>query len=161
MVSLINSHTNAISKRWHLLEIGLRFATGLPPGWSGARVQDRCSEVRAKVSRKKCETIQGKFKLERDWLQTHAGIKRYSFTPPGRTHSVCIRCSQYSTVRSRGTGILDEGGLGVRAVRIGRAMRVEELTATQRPFHGGICGRTPATEQRWSAQPLSHPLLPS
>ena len=33
MVSLVSSHTNATSKRWHLWEIDLRFASGLPPGW--------------------------------------------------------------------------------------------------------------------------------
>ena len=33
MVSSVNSHTNATSKRWHLWEIDLRFAPGLPPGW--------------------------------------------------------------------------------------------------------------------------------
>ena len=32
MVSLVNSHTNATSKRWHLWEVDLRFAHGLPPG---------------------------------------------------------------------------------------------------------------------------------
>ena len=33
MVSLVNSHTNATSRRWHLWEIDLRFAPELPPGW--------------------------------------------------------------------------------------------------------------------------------
>ena len=33
MVSLVNSHTNATSIGWHLWEIDLRFAPGLPPGW--------------------------------------------------------------------------------------------------------------------------------
>jgi len=33
MVSLVNSHSNSSSKRWHLWEIDLRFAPGLPPGW--------------------------------------------------------------------------------------------------------------------------------
>ena len=33
IVSLVNSHTNATSKRWHLWEIDLSFAPGLPPGW--------------------------------------------------------------------------------------------------------------------------------
>ena len=32
MVSLVNFHKNATSKRWHLWEIELRFASGLPPG---------------------------------------------------------------------------------------------------------------------------------
>ena len=32
MVSSINSHTNATSIGWHLWEIDLRFAPGLPPG---------------------------------------------------------------------------------------------------------------------------------
>ena len=34
MVSLVNSHTNATRIGWHLFEIDLRFAPGLPPGWS-------------------------------------------------------------------------------------------------------------------------------
>jgi len=34
MVSLVNSHTNATRIGWHLWEIDLRFAPGLPPGWS-------------------------------------------------------------------------------------------------------------------------------
>jgi len=39
MVSLVNSHTNATRIGWHLWEIDLRFAPGLPPGWNvgGAR----------------------------------------------------------------------------------------------------------------------------
>ena len=36
IVSLVNSHTNATSKRWHLWEIELRFAPGLPPEWQEA-----------------------------------------------------------------------------------------------------------------------------
>jgi len=34
MVSLVNSHTNATRIGWHLWEINLRFAPGLPPGWT-------------------------------------------------------------------------------------------------------------------------------
>ena len=34
MVSSVNSHTNATRIGWHLWEIDLRFAHGLPPGWS-------------------------------------------------------------------------------------------------------------------------------
>ena len=33
MVSLVSSHTNATRIGWHLGEIDLRFAPGLPPGW--------------------------------------------------------------------------------------------------------------------------------
>ena len=33
MVSSVNSHTNATRIGWHLWEIDLRFAPGLPPGW--------------------------------------------------------------------------------------------------------------------------------
>ena len=33
MVSLVNTHTNATRIGWHLWEIDLRFAPGLPPGW--------------------------------------------------------------------------------------------------------------------------------
>ena len=33
MVSLVNPHSNATSRRWHLWEIDLRFSPGLPPGW--------------------------------------------------------------------------------------------------------------------------------
>jgi len=33
MVSLVNSHTNAISKMWHLWEIDLRFVLNSTPGW--------------------------------------------------------------------------------------------------------------------------------
>ena len=33
IVSLVNSHTNAARIRWHLWEIDLRFAPGLPQGW--------------------------------------------------------------------------------------------------------------------------------
>ena len=36
MVSSVNSHTNATRIGWHLWEIDLRFATGLPPGWVGS-----------------------------------------------------------------------------------------------------------------------------
>ena len=33
MVSSVNSHANAARIGWHLWEIDLRFAPGLPPGW--------------------------------------------------------------------------------------------------------------------------------
>ena len=33
MISLVNSHTNSTRIGWHLWEIDLRFAPGLPPGW--------------------------------------------------------------------------------------------------------------------------------
>ena len=33
MVSLVNSHSNATSRRKHLLDVDLGFASGLPPGW--------------------------------------------------------------------------------------------------------------------------------
>ena len=33
MVSLVNSHTNATSKRWHLWEIDFRFALNSTPVW--------------------------------------------------------------------------------------------------------------------------------
>ena len=35
MISLINSHKNVTLKRWHLLEIDLRFALNSTPGWGG------------------------------------------------------------------------------------------------------------------------------
>jgi len=34
MVSLVITHTNATRIGWHLWEIDLRFAPGLPPGWT-------------------------------------------------------------------------------------------------------------------------------
>ena len=34
MVSQVNSHTNATRIGWYLWEMNLRFAHGLPPGWS-------------------------------------------------------------------------------------------------------------------------------
>ena len=37
MVSLVNSHTNATSKRGHLWEIHWRFALNSTPGWRGRR----------------------------------------------------------------------------------------------------------------------------
>jgi len=45
MVSLANSHTHATRIGWHLWEIDLRFAHGLPPGWfaCGARGPDALS----------------------------------------------------------------------------------------------------------------------
>ena len=39
IVALVNSHTNATRIGWHLWEIDLRFAPGLPPGWLCALVQ--------------------------------------------------------------------------------------------------------------------------
>jgi len=36
MVSFVNSHTNSTRIGWHLWEIDLIFAPGLPPGWCGA-----------------------------------------------------------------------------------------------------------------------------
>ena len=53
MVSLVNSHTNAVSKRWHLWEIDLRFALNSTPGWCGdppmclATMQGSCARKKA------------------------------------------------------------------------------------------------------------------
>ena len=33
MVSVVNSHSNAASKRWHLWDIDLRFTLNSTPGW--------------------------------------------------------------------------------------------------------------------------------
>jgi len=40
MVPLVNSHTNATRIGWHLWEIDLRFAPGLPAGWGPERDLD-------------------------------------------------------------------------------------------------------------------------
>ena len=37
MISLVDSHTNATSKTWHLWEIDLRFALNSTPGWGRCR----------------------------------------------------------------------------------------------------------------------------
>ena len=37
MVLLVNSNTNATSKKWHLWEIDLKFALNSTPGWLEAR----------------------------------------------------------------------------------------------------------------------------
>jgi len=50
MVSSVNSHTNATRIGWHLWEIDLRFASGLPPGWRSANPCPQIS-VRYKVGR--------------------------------------------------------------------------------------------------------------
>jgi len=44
MVYLVNSHTNATSQRQHLLEIDLRVAPGLPPGWHPNSTPRPCRE---------------------------------------------------------------------------------------------------------------------
>ena len=43
MVSVVNSHTNTTSKRWHLWEIDLRFALNPTPGWLKARLSPEFS----------------------------------------------------------------------------------------------------------------------
>ena len=43
MVSLDNSHSNATSWRWHLWEVDLEFALGLPPGWLPISMQGDAS----------------------------------------------------------------------------------------------------------------------
>ena len=49
MVPLVNSHSNATSRRWHLWEIDLRFAPGLPPerrgGEGGGENPSKCSRI--------------------------------------------------------------------------------------------------------------------
>ena len=45
MVSSVNSHTNATRIGWHLWEIYLRFAPGLPPGWIRRSTRVRQSQV--------------------------------------------------------------------------------------------------------------------
>ena len=51
IVSLVNSHPNAASKRWHLWEIDLRFALN-----SGSQVADSKESVRAAETREKTVT---------------------------------------------------------------------------------------------------------
>jgi len=58
MVSLVNSHKNATRIWWHLLEIVLGFAPGLPPGWKGTHLnsidvlsgKERCAVQRVRPS---------------------------------------------------------------------------------------------------------------
>jgi len=45
MVSLVNSHTNATRIGWHLWDIDLRFASGLPPGWGAIAAHSPSSGV--------------------------------------------------------------------------------------------------------------------
>ena len=45
MVSLVNSHTDATSKRWHLWEIDSRFGLNSTPGWSERQVSRVLGEV--------------------------------------------------------------------------------------------------------------------
>ena len=45
MVSLVNYHGNATGIGWHLWEIDLRFAPGLPPGWVGTCCGDGFVEI--------------------------------------------------------------------------------------------------------------------
>jgi hypothetical protein len=59
IVSLVNSHTNAASKRLHLLEIDLRFAPGLRPGWRtrgrrGPAGETRAGWLRCRLARPLC-----------------------------------------------------------------------------------------------------------
>ena len=42
VVSAVNSHTNASRIGWHLWEIDLMFAPGLPPGWHPLEKGDVC-----------------------------------------------------------------------------------------------------------------------
>ena len=58
MVSLVNSHTNTTRIGWHLWEIDLRFAPGLPPGWYRERgreaLDDGCSVEAEGVAFERC-----------------------------------------------------------------------------------------------------------
>jgi len=45
MVSSVNSHTNATRIGWHLWEIDLRFAPGLPPGWLCMSISGLCGSL--------------------------------------------------------------------------------------------------------------------
>ena len=39
MISLVNYHTDATRIGWHLWEIDLKFAPGLPPGWPTFKIR--------------------------------------------------------------------------------------------------------------------------
>jgi len=54
IVSLVNFHTNATSKRWHLWEVDLRFASGLPPGWLYLVQGDDTTEADIDLLRRLC-----------------------------------------------------------------------------------------------------------
>ena len=41
IVSFVHSHTNATRIGWHMWEIEIQFAPGLPPGWSTCRIRLR------------------------------------------------------------------------------------------------------------------------
>jgi len=51
MVPLVNSHTNATRIGWHLWEIDLRFAPGLPPGCWRGRSGEMAGDADAAVSK--------------------------------------------------------------------------------------------------------------
>ena len=46
IVSLVNSHSNTTSQRWHQWEIDLRFALKSTPGWKGAEGMRDADDLR-------------------------------------------------------------------------------------------------------------------
>ena len=98
MVSLVNSHTNATSKRWHLWEIDLRIALNSTTGWGGGPA----SEGRTGAKRA---------------AQGTPSSSRRTCTPALRAHAV-------SGFRVKGSGFRVQGS-GSRVQGSGLRFRVQ------------------------------------
>ena len=94
MVSLVNSHTNATRIGWHLWEIDLRFASGLPPGWTKMRNPGCHRAVCSRAPRgqkgayRKCWII--KFGLPAGWEVSSTGLRCTRCTAPDMMSLYCI-----------------------------------------------------------------------
>ena len=119
MVSLVNSHTNAISKRWDWWEIDSRFALSSTPGWVGrAHLEDSILNCRLHLRRVAvvCEGVQVATLTYRAtrvrWIKGHA----YNQSTWGCIRSlVCTPCVSGLWFRVSGFGFRVCGlGLGFR-----------------------------------------------
>jgi hypothetical protein len=65
MFSLVNSYKNATRIGWHLCQIELRFAPGLPPGWNRDRARVQGRGLRVQGSGLRVEGLKSGHKLFR------------------------------------------------------------------------------------------------
>ena len=85
VVSLINSHTNATSKRWHLWEIDLKFTLNSTPGWKSpfssslnyagvCRIPASCGTYQGSQQRGSAPTMREGVEVGADISEIYSGI---------------------------------------------------------------------------------------
>ena len=118
MVYLVNSRTNATRIGWHLWEIDLRFAPGLPPGWRRSpQPRNRpTGPLQDRGSLRGTGKTRGSLREARSRRGSWRGMRSAPACTAQASFAVCAACLSLSTVGKLNTDDGAGGGAPARAV---------------------------------------------